>query len=231
MADPAAGHLLLGQVRWPMLEGSRPLLLVPVGSMEQHGPHLPLGTDTMIAAAVTREAARGLDAGGRHVLVAPPLGYGASGEHEGLPGTISIGHEALRLLLVEFARSACRWVEGLIFVNGHGENLTTVASAVRQLRHEGRAVAWTACCSPDADAHAGRTETSVLRFIAPWSVLIDPTTSTVEEGKRVFAGMVSRVVQELTEIDVGDDGRLVTPVPRVSRGVQVVAGRRTPVSR
>ncbi len=241
MADPSVTHLALGQLRWPALEGRRPLLLVPVGSMEQHGPHLPLGTDSMVANAVTREAARRLDASGTQVLVAPTLGYGASGEHEGFPGTISIGHDALRLLLVEFARSACRWAEGLVFVNGHGGNVPTLVGAVRQLREEGRAVAWTACAVPGGDAHAGRTETSLLRFLAPWSVrtdlmvagavqpvtelmatlradgvravsptgvLGDATTSSVEEGKEVFAGLVDRVVDELTDIDVGEDGRL-----------------------
>ncbi|HEY5419948.1 MAG TPA: creatininase family protein, partial [Marmoricola sp.] len=90
----------LAQHRWPVLDGSRPLLLVPVGSTEQHGPALPLGADTMIATSVTQEVARRLVDDGRHVLVAPAVGYGASGEHEGFPGTISIGREALGLMLV-----------------------------------------------------------------------------------------------------------------------------------
>ena len=150
---------------------SRPgeaLLLVPVGSVEQHGPHLPLATDTMIANAVTRAAAERLDATGARVLVAPSLNYGASGEHEGFPGTVSIGHEALLLLLAEFGRSACRWASGVVFVNGHGGNAATLTKAVELLRYEGRAVAWTSTALPDADAHAGETETSLLRFLAPW---------------------------------------------------------------
>src|SRR5215204_2153898 len=88
------------------------LVLVPVGSVEQHGPHLPLDTDTRIAAAVAARAATGA------LLVAPPVAYGASGEHEGFAGTVSIGHEALRLLLVELGRSASRWAARLVFVNG-----------------------------------------------------------------------------------------------------------------
>lgn len=246
MAAPTADHLSLGQMRWPTLEEDRVLLLVPLGSLEQHGPHLPLGSDTIIATAVTREAARRLHGARRRALAAPAVGYGASGEHEGFPGTISIGHDALRLLLVEFARSACRWVEGLIYVNGHGGNVPTVASAVAQLREEGRAVAWTSCSVPGGDAHAGSTETSVLQFIAPWSVrtdlmaagpttpvaellpelrakgvravspsgvLGDPTSSSVAEGKRIFADLVARVVEELTDLDVGADGRLRAGVP------------------
>lgn len=171
--DRPASPLSLGQARWPMLEGDAPLLLVPVGSVEQHGPHLPLSTDTMVAAAVCGEVARHLDDTGRRVLVAPALAYGASGEHEGFPGTISIGHEALCLLLVEYVRSACRWAEGVILVNGHGGNVPTLVDAVSRLRQEGRPVAWTSCAVPGGDGHAGTTETSLLRHLAPWAVRVD----------------------------------------------------------
>lgn len=170
---PTARSLGLGQQRWPKVRPDEALLLVPVGSVEQHGPHLPLATDAMIANAVTRTAAEQLDATGAKVLVAPSLNYGASGEHEGFPGTISIGHEALHLLLVEFGRSASRWASGVIFVNGHGGNTATLTKVVDLLRYEGRAVAWTSTALPDGDAHAGETETSILRFLAPWAVRVD----------------------------------------------------------
>ena len=155
---PTATTLGLGQQRWPKVGSGDTLLLVPVGSVEQHGPHLPLATDSMIANAVTRAAAERLDATGTRVLVAPSVNYGASGEHEGFPGTISIGHEALFLLLTEFGRSASRWAGGVIFVNGHGGNTATLTKVVDLLRYEGRAVAWTSTALPDADAHAGETE-------------------------------------------------------------------------
>ena len=150
----------LGERAWPEIDG-RPTLLVPVGSTEQHGPHLPLDTDARVAAAV---AARAADAGA--LLVAPPVAYGASGEHEGFPGTVSIGHEALRLLLVELGRSAARWAGRLVFVNGHGGNVPTLVDAVRLLRYEGRDAAWFAC-APGGDAHAGRTETSLMLALDP----------------------------------------------------------------
>ncbi|MEO5709666.1 MAG: mycofactocin biosynthesis peptidyl-dipeptidase MftE [Nocardioidaceae bacterium] len=170
---PTAASLGLGQQRWPRIEPGQPLLLVPVGSVEQHGPHLPLATDTMVANAVTRAAAERLDATGTRVLVAPSVNYGASGEHQGFPGTVSIGHEALFLLLVELARSACHWSGGIVFVNGHGGNTSTLLKVVELLRYEDRAVAWTSTALADADAHAGETETSLLRFLAPWSVRVD----------------------------------------------------------
>jgi mycofactocin precursor peptide peptidase len=144
-------------------------LLVPLGALEQHGPHLPLDTDARVAVAVARSAAADDDS----LLVAPPLTYGASGEHEGFPGTLSIGHEALRAVLVELGRSAARWASRLVFINGHGGNLPTVPAAVAQLRSEGRDATWWPCAPADGDAHAGRTETSILLALDPTAVRQD----------------------------------------------------------
>jgi creatinine amidohydrolase len=107
------------------------------------------------------------------LLVAPSLAYGASGEHEGFPGTLSIGHEALRAVLVELGRSASRWAPRLVFVNGHGGNLPTVPAAAAQLRAEGRDAAWWPCAPAGGDAHAGRTETSILLALDLGSVRAD----------------------------------------------------------
>ena len=140
-------------------------LLVPVGSTEQHGPHLPLDTDTRIASAVAAAAARELE-----LPLAPPIAYGASGEHQGFPGTISIGTPTLTAVLREYGRSACEWTPRVVFVNGHGGNVDALRAAVVLLREEGRDVAW---CTPAVwrshrpDAHAGHIETSVLLHLSP----------------------------------------------------------------
>ncbi|HUR51615.1 MAG TPA: mycofactocin biosynthesis peptidyl-dipeptidase MftE [Mycobacteriales bacterium] len=141
---------VLGDLTSPEVQGD--LLVVPLGSTEQHGPHLPLSTDTDVALAL---AARVPGA-----VVAPALAYGASGEHDGFAGTLSIGQEALELVLVELVRSAHAF-ERVLLLNAHGGNHHPVRRAVATLRAEGRDVrAW----GPrwDGDAHAGRTETSLL---------------------------------------------------------------------
>lgn len=165
----------LGNSTSRQLHGTSPALVIPVGSTEQHGPHLPLDTDTRIAAAVAREVAERLAEAAHDCewMLAPPIGYGASGEHESFPGTVSIGNAALRLLLVEFGRSAANWATRLVFVNGHGGNVEALAAAVALLRYEGRDVGWCSCGVQNADAHAGHTETSVLLHISPDVVRLD----------------------------------------------------------
>jgi mycofactocin system creatininase family protein len=132
-------------------------LLVPLGATEQHGPHLPIGTDAAVAIALAEGAAAGLPG----TVVAPALPYGSSGEHQDFAGTLSIGAEATELVLIELGRSATETFERVLFVNGHGGNAASLAAAVRQLRAESRDVrAWSPCFA--GDAHAGRTETSLM---------------------------------------------------------------------
>jgi creatinine amidohydrolase len=144
------------------------LLAVPLGSTEQHGPHLPLGTDAEVATALAgRLAAHRED-----VVVAPTLAYGASGEHAGFAGTLSIGLAALELLVVELVRSADAFSR-VVLVNAHGGNAAAVAAAVELLTDEGRRVlAWSPRVE-GADAHAGRTETSLLLALRPEAVRME----------------------------------------------------------
>ena len=215
-----------------------PTLLVPLGSIEQHGPHLPLDTDIRIATAVAAAVASRL---GGDALLAPPIPYGAAGEHQEFAGTVSIGTEALGRLLTEYGRSACTWAIRVVFVNGHGGNLDALRSAVGLLRDEGRDVAWCGCSVEGADPHAGHTETSVLLHLSPEAVrtadigpgntepleailprlrdggiaavspsgvLGDPTTSTAESGERIFTAMVAGCLERIQRWRTGPGGVL-----------------------
>ncbi|HEY7361121.1 MAG TPA: mycofactocin biosynthesis peptidyl-dipeptidase MftE [Streptosporangiaceae bacterium] len=138
------------------------LLAVPVAATEQHGPHLPLSTDTDLAVALCARLA----AARPGVLVAPPLAYGGSGEHEDFPGTLSIGTEAVEFLLVELCRSATRTFSRVLLVSAHGGNTGPVRRAERRLRAESRDIlAWLPAW--EGDAHAGRAETSLELALAP----------------------------------------------------------------
>lgn len=210
----------LGELTWPEVADRAPLLLaVPLGSTEQHGPHLPLDTDTRIAVAASEGlASRRVDVG-----VAPAFPYGSSGEHAGFAGTVSIGQTALELCLVELVRSLGPEVNATVLVCGHGGNAVPLALAVERLQGEGhRVVPWHPFVQ-GGDGHAGRTETSLLLAIAPEAVrpataapgnptsirelmpalrvggvrsvsangvLGDPSGASPEEGRRLLAALV-----------------------------------------
>lgn len=218
----------LGDRTWPELAGEAmaPVLLVPVGSCEQHGPHLPFDTDARIALAVADAVAARVSG----TVVGPVLTVTASGEHQGFPGTLSIGNEVTTRMIVELVRSA-DWANGVVLVNGHGGNVSAVTEAVALLGTEGRrTLAWwplrPADAAPD-DFHAGWTETSVmlrlhpdlvrldaarpgasttvadlrsrpLTDIAPTGVLGDPTGANPTDGQRILDAWVDDLVAEVT---------------------------------
>ncbi len=137
------------------------LVLVPLGSIEQHGPHLPLDTDTTIAIAVADAVAREL-AG---AWVAPALSYGSSGEHQSFAGTASVGSEALTHVVVELVRSLRTWAERVVIVNAHGGNVAALRASDE--------IEWVPCATEEVDLHAGFTETSLMLHLRPESVRLD----------------------------------------------------------
>jgi mycofactocin precursor peptide peptidase len=194
------------------------LVLVPLGSIEQHGPHLPLDTDTAIAEAVARRVADRLPG----TWVAPAVSYGSSGEHQSFPGTCSIGTEALTHVVVELVRSLRTWASRVVIVNAHGGNVAALNAADE--------VEWVPCATEEVDLHAGFTETSLMLHlrpdavrldraeagntqpltailpammaggvaaVSPNGVLGDPAGASAAEGERVLEAMVADVLERL----------------------------------
>jgi mycofactocin precursor peptide peptidase len=193
------------------------VLAVPLGSTEQHGPHLPLSVDTDIAVRLAEDLAERRP----DILVAPSVPYGSSGEHAGFVGTLSIGQSALEHLIVELVRSADAFA-GVVLVSGHGGNASTLRRAVDTLRGEGRRVmAWMPApprCAPvPADSHAGYVETSVMWAMRPSAV----------RGQRMAPGATGPLTQMIGDlvrsgvVSVSQNGVLGDP-----SGSSAVAGKR-----
>jgi len=153
--------------------------LLPVGAIEQHGPHLPLATDWLIASRIAAEASQ---VEGR--LLLPGFRIGVSAEHRQFWGTLTLTPE----LLTETAISVCRSVafhdlSRIVLVNGHGTNTAPLQEAASRLRTEGIYVFvfnwWQSIASllgelfPDPTAHAGAIETSLMLAIDPTLVRVD----------------------------------------------------------
>ena len=191
------------------------VVIVPIGSWEQHGAHLPFDTDTVIATAIATNAAARLTTPS---IVVPALAYSSSGEHSQFSGTISIGTDATTQVLVELIRS-CDWAAGVVLVNGHGGNHDAITNAQRISSHEGRRVlTWSPRTDDPCDTHAGHTETSVLLALAPQKVDMQravvgctrPLSEIIHEMRRGGVKAVSSngVLGDPTAANA-DDGRSI----------------------
>lgn len=155
----------LGAFTWTDIahRSAPPLLVVPLGACEQHGPHLPLDVDTRVAVAL----ATGLANTRPDVLIAPAINVSASGEHSGFPGTLSVGTAVLTAMVVELVRSA-DWATGVIVVNGHGGNHDALQAAASTLAtHHREVLMWSPSLPHGGDLHAGHLETSLMLALAP----------------------------------------------------------------
>ena len=190
---------------WPEIPRNA-CVIIPVGSYEQHGPHLPLDTDTQIAMHLCTIAAQDID----YVVIAPPLSITASGEHAGFPGTISIGTEALVTVIVELVRS-CDWASGVILVHGHGGNVEAVKRATALLHSEQRNIANWWPNVQGADAHAGHTETSLMMAINPRLVRMDKLDiGNVQPMSEIQHDLQTRGVQAVSPNGILGNARTAT---------------------
>jgi creatinine amidohydrolase len=110
------------------------VLVLPVGAIEQHGPHLPVQTDTLLVTEVLNLALTELP---DDVLAwaLPAVSYGKSNEHAGFAGTFSLSAATLMAVLMDIARSAAEsGFRRLAFINGHGGNMAVLDAAARDIR-------------------------------------------------------------------------------------------------
>ncbi|WP_374727552.1 creatininase family protein [Haloactinomyces albus] len=150
--------------------------VLPVGSFEQHGDHLPLVTDTVIAGLIAARIAETYD-----LFLLPPIPLSCSHEHESFPGTVSIGAGTLITVIDDIRASLARsGVFKLVLVNGHGGNYV-LSNITQQANVDGRYVTlfpgrddWSAAreyagavTSSHDDMHGGEMETSILLHAHP----------------------------------------------------------------
>ncbi|MBX9828793.1 MAG: creatininase family protein [Xanthobacteraceae bacterium] len=171
----AIGHLTFQEVGSSLRETS--ILCLPMGSMEQHGPHLPLNTDAVLAEAFTR---RIVERWGEayDLWQLPGVPVGLSREHAWAPGTLSLSISAMTAWLCDLGREIARSLpaRNLLIVNGHGGNRGILEALGHELRGDFglniAALHLGAMMSPVLDTavpeiHAGRDETSAMLALAP----------------------------------------------------------------
>ena len=171
------------------LDKAEGVVILPIGAIEQHGPHLPTITDTLQVTYVLDATLARLPAEVK-AWALPPLNYGKSNEHTGFPGTISLSATTLLAVLHDIADSVkAAGFQRLAFLNGHGGNLALLEVAARDIRARTNLLCF--CLQPGLFVnppfpitaeeqrfgfHAGELETSLMLALAPALVQMDKAT-------------------------------------------------------
>jgi creatinine amidohydrolase/Fe(II)-dependent formamide hydrolase-like protein len=202
-AGPA--DYVLGELTWPQArERFREIdiALLPVGSIEQHGPHLPLNVDSFDADYLARKVAEGC--GAPRPLVLPLVSYGVSYHHEDFSGTISLDNETLARMAYEIGMSCARnGITKLVIINAHGGNAPALHFAAQRINRDARIFT---CVdsgeSSDADiaalaetvndVHAGEIETSTTLATRPELVALDKARKSVPRFSSRYLDFSSR---------------------------------------
>lgn len=167
----------LGEMNWKDFKDREPkTAVIPSGSTEQHGPHGPLKTDSLIAEAMAEKATEETD-----TLLLPSINVGVSREHSSFPGTLTLSPDTFRSQLTDIILSAHEsGVEKFVVVNGHGGNVRYIREVCENLYHDEELLAlewtWFDAINARGMGHAGELETSLLLYLQE-DLLGEPRTS------------------------------------------------------
>ncbi|WP_276272331.1 creatininase family protein [Haloarcula litorea] len=207
--------MYLADEAWPDLGSyfeSESLALVPLGSTEQHGPHLPEGTDHIIAESFARRAAA--ETG---YLCTPTVNIGVSPHHRQFHGTMSVDAPAFRDYVESLTRSlASHGIDRVIYVNAHGGNVEHLREVGRRVRDDGTMYAiewmWDESITDRIEAvfetpgpHGGPKETSLIQYLAGDLVHEDRIEDARDGGLLEFDESTGRVHGARTFYDAIDN--------------------------
>jgi len=208
------------RISWKTLEkkltGQRVVALLPVGSLEQHGFHLPLGTDTILVEYIAEIVEKTIP---EKVAVFPTFPYGISAEHAGFPGTVTVGVENFSASIYEIIRSIfeARFHSTLI-LNGHGGNTDTlrVVTTKWNMAHETKVYlasvqlkeVFKSVFGLDLSIHAGYAETSMIEALDPSLVDTEgldntPATDFKNATEEVFSVMRAKEISVSGMVELG----------------------------
>jgi creatinine amidohydrolase/Fe(II)-dependent formamide hydrolase-like protein len=203
--DGLRGGYLWSELSWPEVEArlkEMDVAILPVGSIEQHGPHLPLDTDSFDADYLAKRIAEACS--DPKPLVLPLIPYGVSYEHSEFKGTVSINNDALAMLVYEIGMSCARnGVNKLVIVNGHGGNVPALNYAAQMITRDAKIfvcidtgetsdVDIYRIAETQNDIHAGEIETSTSLAVRPHLVKMDKAAKRLPRFSSRYLDFTSR---------------------------------------
>jgi creatinine amidohydrolase len=192
------------------------LALLPVGSTEQHGPHAPLGVDSLTAEAMAERAA---DRHDEPVVVAPTVPVGVAEEHRAFDGTLWVTEDTLRAYVGDVLRSLTgHGLDRVVVVNGHGGNVDALREICGRLTRDEvcRAVAYTWFDDLDTDlrlGHGGPVETSAVLALRPDLIHEERYCEAAEGGAESFGRYVAGTNVAYDFDEFSESGNVGDPTP------------------
>ena len=216
----------LGELRWPeikALDAATTMVLIPTGSMEQHGPHLPLEVDHFIVGRLAEDLEKRMP----EVIIVPPVWSGVSPHHMDFPGTVTLRPQVFIDLLIDICSSLQHHgFRRIVLLNGHGGNASSLSVLGQELYTRlGLSVSvivyWdlvpeevrrTVSSATKGLGHAGQMETAVMLHLAPHLVSepdipkSPPPVATEEKQKLLSGKAIRRYVNIKEYSEIGVDG-------------------------